>query len=259
MISEGLKRNILNKNAQGSLKETKKLILETFDKKIEELFSDKEQINESLTHIEDEDERRWILQIDLTARSLGSTSSGEYEQGVYYNILRSKDAANDFSTFLEHCEVVDTYEMNVLNIDSSQDGYEKDKEYDFDKIKDDTLFAFEFFVYIDPSYVKYHGHEVEDDGYHYENIENGYLQELKRKIKVSSAGKKRIKIQCSKGFKWDANKNVCVKISGDELAKKRKSIKKSVLTKKAMGSTFRARVNRKTKKALKFRKSFGLK
>ena len=85
------------------------------------------------------------------------------------------------------------------------------------------------------------------------------LTEVKRRIKVNSRGMKRIKMQCKPGYKWDAGARACVKITGDQLAKNRKSHRRAILTKKAMGSAFKARVIRKTKKAMRFRKALGVK
>jgi len=86
--------------------------------------------------------------------------------------------------------------------------------------------------------------------------DNTDITEAKRIIKVNSKGKRRIKIQCKKGFRRTQNK--CVKISGAERTNKRRAIKKSVRTKKAKGSGFRRIVNIKTKKANKKRASMGL-
>ena len=79
----------------------------------------------------------------------------------------------------------------------------------------------------------------------------------KRKIKINSKGQKRVKIKCQPGFKF--NGKTCVKITGRELATKRKSVRKSILTKKSKGKGALNRQLRLTKKAKRFRKSFGLK
>lgn len=84
------------------------------------------------------------------------------------------------------------------------------------------------------------------------------LTEIKRKIKVNFAGKKRIKMQCMKGYKYDAARRVCVKISGSELATSRRAKIKAVRTKKSMGLGFKTRTVRKSKRANRFRKLLGL-
>lgn len=283
MEQEKIKEYFLKNNILGIEKTVKNWMYESLDRKLEEVLpeiggsiresedesdveseeseeesDDEEELNEALTAIEDDEERRWVQQLHFTARSVGAID-GTYEEGVYHTIIRSKDAANDFASYLENCECVDEYEMNVLNIDATQDGYEADMEYDFEKIKDDSLFAFEFIVYLHPEFFAFDPVEVEFDADEEIQQENTtYITEIRRKIKMNFRGKKRIKMQCAKGFKYNAGKRVCEKIGGAELAKKRKSTKRAILTKKAMGASFQARVNRKTKKAMKFRKGLGL-
>ena len=84
------------------------------------------------------------------------------------------------------------------------------------------------------------------------------LHEVKRKIKVNFAGKKRIKMQCNKGYRFDAVRRVCVKISGSELAVSRRAKIKAVRTKRSMGLGFKTRTVRKSKRANRFRKLLGL-
>ncbi len=57
---------------------------------------------------------------------------------------------------------------------------------------------------------------VDDDG--------DELDEVAKKIAVTHQGIKKIKMQCPKGFKYDAAAHACVKIGGDELAKHRKAM-----------------------------------
>jgi DNA-binding transcriptional MerR regulator len=83
------------------------------------------------------------------------------------------------------------------------------------------------------------------------------IQEVKRRWKVNNKGKRRIKMKCKPGFKWTGKS--CEKISGVELAKKRKAIIKMGRTKRAQGDRLKRRVKRLTAKARRFRKSFGLK
>jgi hypothetical protein len=84
----------------------------------------------------------------------------------------------------------------------------------------------------------------------------GTLAERRRIIKVNARGQRRIKIKCKKGYKYANGK--CIKITGSEMTKKRRAIKKSVRTKKQKGSGFQRRVQRLRKRALKKRKSMGL-
>lgn len=85
------------------------------------------------------------------------------------------------------------------------------------------------------------------------------LHEIERKIKINFRGVKRIKMQCMKGFKYDSNRRVCVKIGGAELATSRRSKIKATRTKRSLGSGYNIRMQRKTKKAKRFRKLLGVK
>lgn len=108
------------------------------------------------------------------------------------------------------------------------------------------------YVYLSSDYVLWDPYEYDEDD------DGGSLTEVKRKIKVNSRGKRRIKMQCKPGFRWDPGAKACVKIGGAELATKRRSIRRSLITKRSMGSTFKRRVVRKTKKAMRFRAALGL-
>lgn len=85
------------------------------------------------------------------------------------------------------------------------------------------------------------------------------LDEVAKKITVNSHGTKRIKMQCAKGFKWSAADKACVKIAGAELATRRKASIHAVASRKAGGQSLKNRVAVKTKKAMHFRKSMGIK
>ena len=85
------------------------------------------------------------------------------------------------------------------------------------------------------------------------------LHEIRRKVKIDFKGKKRIKMQCAKGFKYDPARRVCVKISGSEIMTMKRSHVKASRTKKAAGSGFKLRTVRKMKKANRFRKMMGIK
>lgn len=87
--------------------------------------------------------------------------------------------------------------------------------------------------------------------------EGGSLEEVKRVVKINNKGKRRIKMQCKKGFKFDGRK--CVKISGKELVNKRRAIRKSVRTKRAKGSGYTKRVVRLRQRANRKRKGMGYK
>lgn len=84
------------------------------------------------------------------------------------------------------------------------------------------------------------------------------LSELTRVIKVNSRGKKRVKMQCQKGYKYDVSRKVCVKISGNELAISRIAHRQMARTKKTLGSSYKTRIVRRMKRAKRFRKLMGL-
>lgn len=93
--------------------------------------------------------------------------------------------------------------------------------------------------------------------YNMEDMSDDQLDEIKRIVKVNSRGKRRIKMKCKKGYKFDGRK--CIKISGKELVNKRRAIRKSVRTKRSKGSGYAKRSVRLRKKAIKKRHNMGLK
>ena len=92
--------------------------------------------------------------------------------------------------------------------------------------------------------------------YTYNTSSEESLDEAKRVIKVNAKGKRRVKLQCKKGFKYTGNS--CKKISGKELVNRRSGIRKSVRTKKSLGGGFTKRVARLANRAKQKRKSMGL-
>lgn len=85
------------------------------------------------------------------------------------------------------------------------------------------------------------------------------LSEVRKRIQVNSKGRKRIKMQCAKGFKYDPAAKTCMKIAGGELAVRRKANIKALVSRKAGGAALKNRAQIKTKKAMKFRAAMGLK
>lgn len=84
------------------------------------------------------------------------------------------------------------------------------------------------------------------------------LNEITRIIKVNSRGKRRIKMQCRPGFKYDETRKACVKISGAEMAHSRIAHRQMARTKKALGVGYKTKILRKVRKAKRFRKMMGL-
>lgn len=207
-----------------------------------------DSLEESLNDpLEDDDESLAVSSLEVAARSLGSDPDIIYDQGVFVAHFSKKQAVHDFVNWIdENCDSVDDYEISVYRTDA--EGQVEDTEYEMDDLSDDTPLTFEVAVYLNPEIVWYYN---EDDV----SMDEG----VKRIYKVNSLGKKRVKMQCSKGFKWDPERKTCVKITGSEIAQKRISVKQAIRTKKAMGAAFKVRMVRKTKKARRFRKSMGLK
>lgn len=225
---------------------------EYYDKKLKEL-------EEQLSDIETEA----VTKIQIAAKEHGARDNFLYEQGVAIVTIPNKQAAIDFSDWLEEYEYVDSYDIEAV-YKNPVTGYDEKGEYNIDQISDDTNFEFEFTIFLDPSIVQFDQYvyddeeeQDEDDDEIIESVEQ--LDEVTRKIKVNFRGQKKIKMKCARGFKWNPNTGACEKISGEELAKMRKSIRKALITKKAKGSAFRLRVVRKMRKALRYRKQMGLK
>lgn len=76
--------------------------------------------------------------------------------------------------------------------------------------------------------------------------------------KVNARGEKRRRVKCRPGYKLNDQKTSCVPITGGEKATKRRSIRKAIRTKKAMGKGAVIRSKRKRIRAMKKRKAYGL-
>ena len=211
-----------------------------------------------------EAEKDIVIRLKELGRQLGS-DPGSYDNGVMELVFKNKQAVEQYADALDGDNDVYGYEISAYCEDLVH-GYREDDEVDIDNILFDGKFEFEIVVYLNPEVVQYAPEELElsdedGDGYSDQMIddENGVIMEVRRRIKVNFRGKRRVKMQCRAGFKWDATKKACVKITGAEVAKKRLSMRKATRTKKAKGQTFKVRVLRKTRKAKRFRKSMGLK
>lgn len=229
--------------------------------RLQELLDNKlAQLKEGLTDPEIEA----VTKIQVAAKGFGG-GDVLYDDGVLIVTLRSKQAALEFSDWLEDSEYVESYGMEVIH-NEPLEGFSERGEIDIDAITDDRNFEFEFTIFLDPEIVQYDPYEYDEEESEEPDTEEQDLgesveqiNEVTRKIRVNAMGKKRIKMQCQRGFKWNPSTHSCEKISGTELAVMRKAIRKALITKKSEGNTFRLRVARKVRKALRFRKSLGLK
>lgn len=165
---------------------------------------------------------------------------------VHATIPTKKQLDNILDTLPEYVE----YEVLVTSLDRDFDNAhiivdsdggdeQEDEEYEIDDIDSNSNVMFELIVYT----------------YNMDTSED--LSEVKRTIKVNSRGKRRIKMKCKKGWKFDGRK--CIKISGKELVTKKRAIRKAVRTKRAKGSGYKKRIVRLANRARRKRKGMGLK
>ena len=78
------------------------------------------------------------------------------------------------------------------------------------------------------------------------------------KIKVNSKGIKRRKLKCPQGHKPNPSGAGCIPITSTEKRTRKVGARHAVRTVKAKGASAKRTKVRKMKKALRFRKSFGL-
>lgn len=116
----------------------------------------------------------------------------------------------------------------------------------------------------DMDYEDLEGEDDEDGVYgDYEELDESIsdytrIDEAKIIVKVNSKGQKRRRVKCKRGFKLNPKGSACVPIAGKEKATKKLAIRKSVRTKKSKGAGYKTKVNRKSSRAKKKRKSMGL-
>ena len=192
---------------------------------------------------ESEDRTSDIALVAL-ARMHGAKEA-DAEQGVLAAYFEGdKQALSLFLELLDSLDYIESYELRT----SGEEDEAKIPEDEID-IKG-TVLVLAYVAEEEIDYGDYYeeGAEIPEDG----------LNEIKRIIKVNARGVKRIKLKCNRGYKYDASKKVCVKITGSELATKRKSNRRAILTKRSMGASFKRRVARKSNKAKRFRKALGL-
>lgn len=205
-------------------------------------------------NLEDDLEAAAVSEIIGAGRSLGGTfDSVGYSEGLLMIDLHNKSAVQQFADWLEDREDVYAYDIEAGHL-NQDNGAMETHDIDLSSIVNDQGWTFSFSIYLNPSIVQYDGYEVDVD----EDFEIGPLDEVVRKIKINAKGKKRIKMKCQRGFKWDTEKRACVKIGGSEIAKMRKRLRRAVLTKRSKGAAFKTRVLRKTRKAKRFRRMMGL-
>lgn len=207
------------------------------------------------------EERDALLKIKETARHLGG-DQGAYVPGIFTVTFKNKDAVKHYAEALDEFDEVDDYEVEARR-EVMVDGHMDDKEYDIDDVMFDKDFEFIMTVYLVPEIVSYPAWDEDVTDAERETYADDknltIITEVRRRFKVNFRGKRRIKMQCRPGFKWDAKKRACLKITGSEVAQMRRRHRRAVRTKKAKGAGFKVRMLRKTRRARRFRKSMGLK
>ena len=200
-----------------------------------------------------------LNKLQAIAIDVGGTGFA-FEEGACSVEIEGPEAAQQYLTALDGEDYVEGYDV-------THDGEETDEE-DILALPVDTVFNIT--AYLNEDHISYAAEETDAEDMD-EPIEEGvvrgtpvdaygvHLDEVAKKIAVTSKGVKRIKMQCPKGFKFNAEAKACVKIAGDELAVRRKASVKALVSRKAGGNALKARAAVKTKKAMNFRKAMGLK
>jgi hypothetical protein len=215
--------------------------------------------------------------ISAALRTFACSNDFDYSSGVLSVSFTCKNAVYDAINWCEESDLVDNFEV-LVTTSATNSPYTKDVDVDFDSITNDSGFTFVLLVYLDENLISYEVEYDEETGEIYDEAvdvaattaelkknadfetmsESAQLDEIKRVVKVNAAGKRTVKMKCNPGFKFNPTARTCEKISGKDLANSRISHRHAVLTKRSEGSSFKVRVNRRTKKAMRFRKAQGL-
>lgn len=76
--------------------------------------------------------------------------------------------------------------------------------------------------------------------------------------KVNAKGKRRRRLQCAPGFKLSDDGTRCVAIHAAEKMHRRIGNRQAIRSKKRLGKGYAKKIERRQKKAMKFRKMMGL-
>lgn len=123
--------------------------------------------------------------ISVQSAVLSCGGKFEYSDGVFETEFEHWQSVEDFCGQLDTIDSVETYEIMAFHRDT--DSNER-VDIDVDDIVDDSKFFFVVMVYL-----------TAESSVFYDETEE--LDEVKRRIKVNSQGKRRIKMQCRPGFK----------------------------------------------------------
>ena len=204
-----------------------------------------------------DDEKAAVTKINQLAVMYGG-QAGVYSEGTLEVEFDKKQAVLDYLDALNDEDSVDDYEVEAY-LRNAPENTDATQSISFDDIEEDSPYAFTVWVYLVSDLVTYAPVEIEvpEDG-EVEEPDNGAFMEVKRRIKINFRGKRRIKMVCNKGFKYNVERKTCEKLSGKEIAISRIAHRHAVRTKKSKGKGFLVRIERKTRKAMRFRKAQGL-
>lgn len=224
---------------------------ETLDRILQKLY---DSVGDNLSK-DVEDDMIPFTEVNNILIQCGVGDDTDYSDGVFKAIVDKKQQVTDICDILDDLDYIEGYEILIL--EKSVGGSIETDDIEFDMI-DDSYGGFKFMILIylkieNVVYLDYYDQDEDDEEF---DEESSMLMEVRRRIKIDFKGKKRIKMQCKPGYKWTGN--ACMKITGSELATKRKAKRRELITKKSKGSSFKIRMLRKTKKANKFRKAMGL-
>lgn len=193
-----------------------------------------------------------INRISVEAGKFGSFEF-YVEDSMFTATFSSKLQTIAFCDYLENNDDVYGYEINLL-----VENTEEEQDINLDDIVDEGNLTFEVDGYLESFLLadSPHYYDIEQEPEEY--IDDGIVTEVIRRVKINALGQKRIKMQCQRGYKWNAERKCCVKMTAKESMNRHRAAKKAMLKKRAQGTSLRNKVNRATKKAMRFRKSRGL-
>lgn len=84
------------------------------------------------------------------------------------------------------------------------------------------------------------------------------MDEQKVIDKVNAKGKRRRRLQCAPGFKLSADGSRCEVMVASERRTRKLGNRKAIRAKKRMGMGYQCKIERRKKKAMKFRRMMGL-
>lgn len=235
------------------------------------------------------EENKVVIEIQKKASEAGVDISG-YMHGVLQLDFDAKDEVDKFMDFIEDYDKIEAFELKSCDEDGNESEENDDCAfYRFWVYLKPELVSYDYFDEIhgedesdeteeeseedeeesdeteeesedtlDDETVEDSEEEEESDEDEDKKVVESYITEMKRLIKVNYRGAKRVKMKCAPGYKYNRKFHVCEKISGSLLSSMRKGVKKTLIKKSQGGLSLKRRTAFKTRRANKFRTSFGL-